>query len=195
MYKIEKNQSVMTGDLIIKQFINNENNMLEKIYQHNYKIVRNYVLKNNGSESDAKDIFQDAIMITWMNLKEGKFVVKNEFSLSAYLYKIAKYKWLDKLKSPKNKITSNMKVHDFKDEAIGQDEYFESERKLKYLGILFSRLDSKCKEVLNQFYYERKNLEEIANHLSYDIGSIRTIKYRCMQKLRKMHANSQIQID
>jgi RNA polymerase sigma factor (sigma-70 family) len=194
MSKLENEQSTISGNQIIDQFIENKNNVLEKLYKHNYKIVRNYVLKNSGTEADAKDIFQDAMLICWMNLKEGKFTVRNEFSLGAYLYKIAKYKWLDKVKSKRNKTTVNIPFADIESEEIDMLEQNEAQHKLSYLLGLYSRLDSKCKEVLNQFYYEGKRLEEIASELSYDLGSVRTIKYRCMQKLRKMHAEKEIQI-
>ena len=175
------------SDLIIQQFINNEDKTLEKVYRHNYKMVRSYVMKNNGTEDEAKDVFQDAMIVTWMNLKEGKFEIRNEFSLSAYLYRIAKNKWLDKLraKSKVQKFSEDLTADPLSGEELELAE--ESQRKVEYLGSLFGRLDEKCKQVLTHFYYEKKRLEEIAADMSYDVGSIRTIKYRCMQRLRKMH--------
>lgn len=180
------------SEQIIEQFIRNDEKVLEKTYQHNFKLVRSYVLKNSGTDADAKDIFQEAMLVAWLNLKEGTFVVKNEFSLSAYIYKISKYKWLDRLKSKPVKSTVRMGETEFEDMDQEQMEYAETEEKLKYLNGLYAKLDGKCKEVLNQFYYEKRRLEEIADDLSYDLGSVRTIKYRCMQKLRKMHNESQI---
>jgi RNA polymerase sigma factor (sigma-70 family) len=179
------------SDQIIEQFIRNDEKVLEETYKHNFKLVRNYVMKNNGTEADAKDIFQEAMLVAWLNLKEGKFVVKNEFSLSAYIYKISKYKWLDKLKSKSVKVTQRIGEMDYEDEEADMTDFVKAEEKMKYLVSLYNRLDIKCKTVLDQFYYQKKNLEEIADDLSYDLGSIRTIKYRCMQKLRKMHSELQ----
>lgn len=178
------------SDQLIEQFIRNDEKVLEDTYRHSFKIVKSYVMKNNGTEADAKDVFQEAMLVAWLNLKEGKFVVKNEFSLSAYIYKISKYKWLDKLKSKRVKMTQRIGENDYEDMDAEINDYNETEERLKYLSGLYERLDEKCKEVLNQFYYQKKNLEEIADSLSYDLGSIRTIKYRCMQKLRKMHGES-----
>lgn len=186
--EVEENQ-------LIEQFISNENQVLEKMYKHNYRIVRSFVLKNSGKEADAKDVFQEAMMVTWMNLKEGKFDLRNEFSLSAYIYQIAKYKWLDKLKSNKNKLTSNKILSEVEDKQKELENIYATDDKLNYLNRLYTRLDNKCREVLSQFYYQQKSLEEIASEMNYDTGSIRTIKYRCMQKLRKMHTESTNQID
>lgn len=191
---MDNEQPTFAGNQIIDQFIENKNNVLEKLYKHNYKIVRSYVMKNSGTEADAKDIFQEAMLVCWMNLKEDKFIVRNEFSLSAYLYKIAKYKWLDKLKSQQHKTTVNIPVSDLESEEMDMFELNETQNKLSYLLGLYNRLDTKCKEVLNQFYYEGKRMDEIASEMSYDLGSVRTIKYRCMQKLREMHAEKEIQI-
>lgn len=195
MSKVENNHVSEADDQIIDQFIRNENNVLEKTYRYNYKTVRNYVMKNSGTEADAKDIFQEAMMIAWLNLKEGKFTVRNEFSLSAYIYKIAKFKWLDKLKSKEVRLTTKAGNYDFEDIETESGDYNDAEKKLNYLRSLYNQLDDKCKEVLNRFYFEKKKLEEIASSMDYDTGSIRTIKYRCMQKLRKMHANAQNQMD
>lgn len=183
------------SQLIIDQFIRHDEKVLEKTYKHNFKIVRSYVMKNSGTEADAKDIFQEAMVAAWLNMKEGRFVVKNEFSLSAYIYKISKYKWLDRLKSKPVKSTVRMGENEIEDFETEMDLYNDSEEKIKYLSKLYSQLDEKCKAVLNSFYYEKKPLEEIANIMEYDVGSIRTIKYRCMQKLRKMHSESGIQFD
>lgn len=182
-----RNHTISDSPQIAKRFIGNDGSFLDKTYRHNFKIVKNFVLKNNGTEAEAKDVFQDAMMITWMNLKEGKFKLKNEFALGAYIYKIAKYKWIDKLKSKERK--SVLRNQQFNFESVENDDidYHESEANLQYLMSLYGQLNTKCKEVLNKFYFDKKKLEEIASELNYDAGSIRTIKYRCMQKLREMH--------
>lgn len=180
---------------IAEQFTNNENGFLDKTYRHNFKIVRSFVLKNNGTDAEAKDIFQDAMMVTWMNLKEGKFEIKNEFALGAYIYKVAKYNWIDKLRSKEKKSVLRSGQLDFeRDDSLDYD-FHESESNLRYLMSLYKQLNARCKAVLNLYYFERKKLEEVASELNYDTGSIRTIKYRCMQKLREMHALQQTKLD
>jgi len=49
---------------------------------------------------------------------------------------------------------------------------------------VYDKLDDKCRAVLDQFYFERKDLAAIAAKLGVEEESIRTIKYRCMMKLR-----------
>jgi RNA polymerase sigma factor (sigma-70 family) len=177
-----------------ERFTGNEDRWLDKTYRHNFKVVRNFIVKNNGTEAEAKDIFQDAMMITWMNMKEGKFEMKNEFALGAYIYKIAKYKWIDKLKSKERKSVFRSHQIEFESVESNDVDYHETEANLQYLMSLYGQLNAKCKEVLNKFYFDKKKLEEIASELNYDTGSIRTIKYRCMQKLREMHAERQTKL-
>lgn len=193
MAKSPKNTKFVVQQ-IAERFIGNDGRLLDKTYRHNFKIVRRFVLKNNGTEADAKDIFQDAMMITWMNLKEGKFELKNEFALGAYIYQIAKYKWIDKLRSKDRKSVLRNQQIEFESAEINDAEYHETEANLQYLMNLYDQLNAKCKEVLNKFYFDKKKLEEIALEMNYDTGSIRTIKYRCMQKLREMHALQQTKL-
>ncbi len=49
---------------------------------------------------------------------------------------------------------------------------------------VYDKLDDKCRTVLDQFYFERKDLATIAAGMGVEEESIRTIKYRCMMKLR-----------
>ena len=57
------------------------------------------------------------------------------------------------------------------------------ERIVRLRGV-YDTLDDKCRMVLDQFYFERKDLATIAAGMGVEEESIRTIKYRCMMKLR-----------
>ena len=50
----------------------------------------------------------------------------------------------------------------------------------------FQHLKDGCKDLLAQFYYEKKSLKEIADNLGLDPASVRNKKYRCMQELRAL---------
>jgi RNA polymerase sigma factor (sigma-70 family) len=60
----------------------------------------------------------------------------------------------------------------------------ELEDRILRLREVYAKLDDKCRQVLDQFYFERKDLASIAASMGVEEESIRTIKYRCMMKLR-----------
>lgn len=173
---------------IIEGFKSNDRRIFEKIYSMQYGSVENYILKNSGSEADAKDIFQEAILAAWLNVKEEKFTPKNEDSLGGYIFQIAKFKWLDKVKSKAFKTTLRIEREDaIDDEPNSISEKEIQEERISYLTDLYNTLDQKCKELLDRFYYQKMSLELIGKELSYDASTLKTMKYRCMKKLRNSH--------
>lgn len=181
-----------SADRLARGFANNDAHVLEEIYLKNFPTVRNYILKNNGTEDDAKDIYQEAVIHAWINARDGKFKPQSNTAPSAYIYQIARHKWLDKLKSKKHRTTVRLaeeESHRLAEEEIEQLE--NRQQRIDYSLQLYNELGNQCKQVLKMFYFEKRNLNEIASELEKEPGSIRTIKYRCMMKLRKLHQDLQ----
>ncbi len=173
-------------DQIIKGFKQNDSSILRTIYSNTYPKVRSHILKNNGDEDQAKDIFQEAFVVCWRNIKDSKF--SNTGSVEGYLYTIAKNKWTDYLRSAtykktvvKSKLTNLQIVadNDLADEDVEQEN-------MAVLKQALSKLGEQCKTLLKQFYYERKSMNEISEMLNITPASARNQKYRCMEKLKAL---------
>jgi RNA polymerase sigma factor (sigma-70 family) len=175
-------------DQFIEGFKSNDRVCLDKIYTMYYKIVERYIFKNNGDENDAKDIFQEAMIATWLNIKEEKFKPITADSLGGYIFQIARFKWLDKLKSSPHRMTNRIEndgqVQSWHEDFDASDIQEERISKLKSL---YGKLDDKCKGILDRYYYQKMSLEEIGKELDHDGGTIKTLKYRCMKKLRTVY--------
>ncbi|MBL0128730.1 MAG: sigma-70 family RNA polymerase sigma factor [Flavobacteriales bacterium] len=155
---------------------------IRSLYTHHFPTVRQYVLQNSGTTNDAQDIFQEAITVLWMNVKEGRFNTGADSDPGGFLFRVAKNKWLDTVRSAAHK---HMKVvHDDRISAVGYDVDDDTEDRIVRLRGVYDKLDDKCKQVLDQYYFERKDLATIAESMGVEEESIRTIKYRCMMKLR-----------
>lgn len=168
----------------------NDNSVLKSIYTINYHKVESLVLKNNGTKDHAKDIYQEAFLALWKNIKLDKFTPKNENSLHGYLYTIAKNKWMDYLRSNNYKKTVvSDKINDFNtseaDTTLNNDDILKEQR-LSNVMQAFKDLGEPCKSLLRQFYFDKKSMKDIANELQLDAASTRNKKYRCMQKLREI---------
>ncbi|MGB1307875.1 MAG: RNA polymerase sigma factor [Oceanihabitans sp.] len=164
--------------------------VLKSIYKANYFKVESYILKNSGTKTQAKDIFQEAFITVWNNVKSGKFKAKSRSSINGYLYSISRNKWLDFLRSKHFKKTIvASKINQF--EALGatiqeQEEYILKEQQLECIMQAFKHLGVTCKSVLIKFYFEKKSMQTIAEELQLDEASTRNKKYRCMQKLKEI---------
>ena len=73
---------------------------MQYIYKNAFNPVKQLVLHNAGNETDAEDIFQEALIIIFKKLRE-----EPDFSLTAsfstYMYSIARLLWLKHLKKIK----------------------------------------------------------------------------------------------
>jgi RNA polymerase sigma factor (sigma-70 family) len=167
----------------IERFRSNDEAYIALFYKENLPVLRTYVLQNSGREDDAKDIFQEAVLAMWLNIKEGKLDANASNNLGAYVFRIAKNKWLDRLRSASFRKNRSMDEHVLNTPVEAPDD--GTQERLAMLEKMYEGLDGKCRKVLDLFYYKKMSLEEIAAELEYDLGSIRTIKYRCMMKLRE----------
>lgn len=158
---------------------------LQGVYVQSYPVVRGYVLKNNGSEAEAKDLFQEAMVTAWANERKGTFEAKDEKAIGAYVFTIAKRKWLDKLRSKTYRSTLRIVKEEVEDTLV-EDSPADTDE-LDYLQQLYQQLDEKCQVMLKKFYFQKMSMREIADDLSVGEESVRTMKYRCVMKLRKMH--------
>jgi len=169
---------------------NNDSNALKLLYQTNYPKVEAYVLKNSGNKDQAKDIFQEAFIAVWKNIKDEKFEAQNDSAVNGYLYTISKNKWLDYLRSKHHKKTIvASKIINFDNSSTDfseNDDDILKEKRLEVVMHAFKDLGDACKALLKKFYFEKKSMNTIAEELQLDTASTRNKKYRCMQKLKSL---------
>ncbi len=178
-----------TDQDLIEGLKRNDSKALDALYQMSFGQVKQWMMQNNGSEQDAEDIFQDAVLAVWKNVKEGKYEKKNNVKLSTYLFQVCKFRWYENLKSARvkynTKLDSEMDVID----TDGMNEISEQSERVKYLHQLFHQLGEKCKSILQFYYYQKMPLAQIAEQMGYTAQSAKNEKYRCMQRLKKLHQN------
>ncbi|MCW8980923.1 MAG: RNA polymerase sigma factor, partial [Altibacter sp.] len=164
--------------LALTEAIKNNNELvLNRLYQENFKKVELFILKNNGTMPYAKDIYQEAFITVWKNIRNDSFTPQNETAIQGYLYKIAKNKWLDVLRSGRYKKTVALQsLHTApQEETDGVSHPLEEQEDLAFRNVMmsFNTIGEPCKELLQQFYYEKKSLREIALFLQIDEASAR----------------------
>ena len=154
------------------------------LYVHVFPKVKLHILKNSGTPEQAKDIFQDAFVACWKNIKSDKF--SKDGNVEGYLYSIAKNKWIDYLRSANYKKENNnaevVHLEIVPDETTIDEKEEEQNRNAMHKAL--QQLGEACKTVLKLFYFERKSMNAIALELNITAASARNQKYRCMEKLR-----------
>ena len=54
----------------------NDKNAIETIYRENYTMIQSFIVKNNGYPDDARDIFQEAMIVLFEKAKSEFFCFK-----------------------------------------------------------------------------------------------------------------------
>lgn len=158
-----------------------DHKILSEIYKQYYPLVLGYILNNGGDDSDAKDVFQETIIVLYKLSDREDFIIKQ--SIGAYLIGISKRIWLKQLRSKSihEKYLNQADKDEF--ELHPSDKELEAEHELNLIRKHIVKLGKDCKDVLLWSADGVKN-EEIASRLGYKSEkTVRTKKYKCKEAL------------
>jgi len=161
-----------------------ENQVLPFLYAHYKTAVLTFVTSNKGSQEEALDVYQDAVVAAYDNIKQGKF--RGESALASYLYAIARFIWLNRLKR-KKKEQSILDQQSFAE--VGEDHLsvlLDTERS-QILQETLGQLGDSCKEVLIYAVYYEYSMKEISEKMGFDSEQVaRNKKYKCLKRLKDL---------
>jgi RNA polymerase sigma factor (sigma-70 family) len=167
----------------IKALLNNDQDLLDELYRKYSGKIKWMVLKNHGSEADAADIFQDALLSIYHKARSKGFQLT--CPLDAFLYLICKNKWLNELNKRKSRPVTNIDSGGY---TYGEDSFqlvedcTLQEERLNLLAEKIAELGESCKELL-QLSWSNRSMEEVAEKLNLTYGYARKKKSECMAKL------------
>lgn len=175
----------LTQDKIIKGFIENDYSVLSELYNLCFPVIEKFIIFNAGSDDDAKDIFQDALMIVLQKIKNNDFVLS--CSLMTYVYSIVKNMWMKELRIRKGNEFVINDVEEFED--IDFYVSFEKEYSFNTEYFIFRKhyliLGKTCRQIL-RMYLEKIPYNEMAKILKLKTeGIVRRRKFRCKERLVK----------
>lgn len=155
--------------------------VLDSIYKTNYQVVEAMVLKNSGSVDEAKDVFQDTMLVFLKNIAKANFQLTA--AIGTYLYSIAWRLWMKRLRQT-SKLTNSeedqvIEAFDFEIISKSPDDM------LNQVVELLNRNGKNCLEILKKIYFNDLSFDEIAEELGYASGQVvREQKYRCIKRVR-----------
>lgn len=174
----------MNSQDIIKQIRDGKyDTALDELYR-NYPAFLNSLLKSGGSQEDAEDIFQNALLILLEKLESSAFELN--CSIHTYLFSVCRNLSLVYFKKLGKKISllDEEKNHYSEEEA---SDFMIKEQKYQALDIILQKVGEQCLEILKLFYVKRMNMKAIAERLGFKSDtSAKTQKYKCLEKARKL---------
>ncbi len=163
--------------------------------------IQTYLRKNYSvSDDDIDDIFQEASMALFLNIRDGKLSNLTS-SLGTYFMRVCINQTLKFLRKGKkviplldeSRISNNNAVRDDKlDELYGfcmdtEEEDRKVRMELLVNNIIASMTDT-CKNILHGYYWNDYSTSTIADIFNFsDANSVKAQKYKCVKKFREKY--------
>jgi RNA polymerase sigma factor (sigma-70 family) len=152
----------------------NREQLLMELYKSAFPQVAKYVARMGGSVDDAKDVFQDALVIYYEKAIAGNLVAADG---KAYLLGIAKHMWFKKF----NEQSNTLPLNDAWDQADDAEQHISNNKVLQFLETAGKR----CMELLSAFYYHKLPMKDVAEQFGYaGERSVTVQKYKCLEKVK-----------
>jgi RNA polymerase sigma factor (sigma-70 family) len=167
---------------IIEGILANNTLILNQFYKENFLLIRHLIITNSGSEDDAKDVFQEAMVVLYRKLKTENIVITS--SLSTYLYSVARLVWLKELhRKSKNRVDFSDTLDEFMQHDRELPDIIERNERLKLYRENFEQLSEDCKTILHMFL-NNIPVREITLSMGYSKDQhTKNRRYRCKKTL------------
>lgn len=148
-----------------------------------YPAVKAHIKSRGGSNEDAKDTFQEALIIFLKKVDDENFELTA--SINTYIFGVAKFLWNNALRKKNPKTTSEIPDETESSDVETKEQlnqellYIKAEQALKDIG-------QKCAHLLQLFYIELLSMQTIAKQLNYNSQKVASnAKYKCLERARK----------
>jgi RNA polymerase sigma factor (sigma-70 family) len=177
--------SVPTDREVVLGILNDSEDALNKLYTGYFPMILQFILNNNGDEDDAKDVYQEGIIVLYNKIKGGNFELSSK--LKTYIYSVCRRIWLKKL-SQQSKKTSN--ISDFEDVMaveVDLEQHEEKDKQFDKMQDALLHLGEPCKTIIQDFYINNLSMQDICEKFGYtNTDNAKTQKYKCLQRLKKL---------
>jgi RNA polymerase sigma factor (sigma-70 family) len=167
----------MTDEKVLELIKTGNEKALEFLYKKNYRMIVKMIMKNSGTEDEAKDVFQDALIVFWEKVKNDRLVLTSK--ISTYLYSVSQNLWRKEL-DRKSRHSGDMV------ESPTHLEWEKKERE-QIIQKCLNSLGETCRRLLMLYYFDRMSMTDLAKEMGFaNADTAKTKKYKCKLELDKL---------
>jgi RNA polymerase sigma factor (sigma-70 family) len=158
------------------------------LYNTYHATVQALVLAQGGSEADADDVFQDAMLSFVNTVKAGKF--RGDSSIKTFFVSIARHIWFNELRSRQRRENRHQQLA-----VVSQDDVEVPAQTMfvrtNHLQQVFDQIGDICKQILVGFYYKQLNMRQLLQQFSFENEQVlRNKKSKCLKKVKDILAGN-----
>jgi RNA polymerase sigma factor (sigma-70 family) len=170
---------------LLEGLARNDREAVETIYAQQFNMVQSLIINNNGTYDDARDIFQEAMIVLYENACSGTFELNCK--LKTYLYSVSRRLWLKRLQQMQKYQTDINGLQETVPVEEELDQHEQRQVALQLMDKSMQGLGEPCRSLLEAFYVQRKNMVEIAADFGYtNAENAKNQKYKCLMRLKKL---------
>lgn len=168
---------------ILNGIVHHDRDVLEYVYQSNFKAVRSFVKSKYGNEEDAWDVFQDAIGVIYD--KSSKQRIELTSSFQTFFIAICKHLWYNQLRQKQSEPYLSVAELDtlYHTDIEDLDELYRKNVMFRLFRKYFQLLKKDCQKILRMTSRD-KSAEIIADKLQYlSSQAVYNKRTKCFRKL------------
>ncbi|MEY3437112.1 MAG: hypothetical protein RL335_1568 [Bacteroidota bacterium] len=170
---------------LLEGLAQNDKSATESIYKENFGLIQQLVVQNNGSEDEARDIFQEALIILYQKALSDDFELQCQ--IRTYIYSVSRRLWLKRLQLKKIYDTP---IDNYEEQVAVEEDIETHEKQDFQYGVMKSalgKIGEPCKSLLEAYYIHNKNMQEISAFFGYtNADNAKNQKYKCLMRLKKL---------
>ena len=172
-------------ELIVTEIRKKSDSALRELYKTHYPMIVHLVCGNSGTEQEAKDIYQEAVMAFYERVQQPAFMLTCK--IKTYLYAVSRRLWLKKLAEKKRFNGSITEVETFLGVEEEMVDIREKEIRFERMGQSLEGLGEPCRSIIEDYYINDLSMEQISTKYDYtNADNAKNQKYKCLQRLKKL---------
>ena len=182
---MKQNQDITRDRELLLGLAKGEDKSLEIIYSENFPVVLRMILQHNGSEDDAKDVFQEAIIVLYEKVQNGDFTLSSR--LKTFLYSVCRHLWLKKVQRTYGLYSLSPELEEVIPATEELEEHNARDQEFRIMEGAMSNIGQPCQTILEDYYLHKKSMQEIAEKFGYtNAENAKNQKYKCLMRLKKL---------
>lgn len=186
----ESRQPVLTDEELLTGLADGSDDALTQLYRRYFPMVLHFVTTNSGTEDDAKDIYQEALIVLYEKVRSGSLELHCQ--LKTYLYSVSRRLWLKQLTQRSRFMVRDVETPASDELAIDQlnddlTDHEERDRQFTLMADSLDRLGEPCRTLLEDFYIQHLSMQDITEKFGYtNADNAKTQKYKCLMRLKRL---------
>jgi RNA polymerase sigma factor (sigma-70 family) len=165
---------------------------LSQLYKQHYPMVSQLVINNSGSTDDAKDIYQEALIVLFEKVSAGDFELNCQ--LKTFIYAVARRLWLKQLaQRGRSPLIRASQFDEEPAESVTDDlaDHLRRDQQFEQMAESLTRLGEPCRTLLEDFYIRHLSMQDITEKFGYtNTDNAKTQKYKCLTRLKRLFFSS-----